>query len=172
MAEINMPQKSGKRKLQPPRLDLTPMVDLGFILITFFIFTTTLARSEMMKIEMPSNEPTLNPSVVIEESVITLIPVKDHNVLWYEGSLRDDGQVKLCAIDKVRDVLLQKQKAVRALPETLSDKAHKMYVIIKPNDNCKYADVVQLLDEMIITGSPDYCLMDVSAEEKEMIARK
>ena len=98
MAEIITPQKGGRRQLQPPRLDLTPMVDLGFILITFFIFTTTLAKSEIMKIEMPSNEPTTNPSVVIEESVITLIPVKNHTVYWYEGSFKGAEHVQQAAI--------------------------------------------------------------------------
>ena len=172
MAEIIAPQKSGKRKLQPPRLDLTPMVDLGFILITFFIFTTTLVKQQVMKITMPSKESTDKPSVVIEESVITLIPVKNHNVLWYEGSYKGPGLVKTDPLSNVRQVLMEKKQCVARLSASFSAAAHKMYVIIKPNDDCKYADLVQLLDELIIINAPDYTLMDLSPEEKDMLSKK
>ena len=44
MAELNMPQKAGKRKMHSLRVDFTPMVDLGFLLISFFMLTTTMAN--------------------------------------------------------------------------------------------------------------------------------
>jgi biopolymer transport protein ExbD len=172
MAEINMPQKGGKRKLQTPRLDLTPMVDLGFILITFFLFTTTMARPKTMELNMPSNEHTDEHPVIPEESTITIIPVKGHRIIYYEGILSNPDQLKQCTRNGIRDVLIGKKKQVAALPSTFSTAAHKLYVLIKPDDNCKYEDVVQLLDEMMINNVPNYTIMDITPEEKEAVVKK
>ncbi len=172
MAEITVPQKGGRRKLQAPRLDLTPMVDLGFILITFFIFTTTLSDNRAMQVVMPDNTPTERPQVVPEESTITLIPTNNHKVIWYEGALKSKKQAKTTSMVEVRSVLLHKKQVVAALSATFSVNAHKMYVLIKPADDCKYEDVVHLLDEMTITDVPLYCIVDVSPEEKEMLLKK
>jgi biopolymer transport protein ExbD len=57
MAEMNLPEKGGRRRVQPPRIDLTPMVDLGFLLITFFMFTTTLAQNKTLELNMPDRTP-------------------------------------------------------------------------------------------------------------------
>lgn len=85
MAEMNMPQKGGQRKIRSTRIDLTPMVDLGFLLITFFMFTTTLANPKVMRINMPSDDKPDTPTVFAEESTITLIPISGHNVVYYKG---------------------------------------------------------------------------------------
>jgi len=168
MAELNIPQKRGKRKVHTPRIDLTPMVDLGFLLITFFMYTTVLAKPNTIDINMPSNEKT-DEHLIPAESTITLIPVKGHMVVYYEGILENKGQLKECFVDNIRDVLLRKKKQVIALPANYSRAAHKLFVLIKPDDGCKYGDMVQLLDEMNITGVPNYTLMDISLEEKELI---
>ena len=53
MADIQVKEKSGRRKVQSPKVDLTPMVDLGFILITFFIYTTTMAKPKSLVLDKP-----------------------------------------------------------------------------------------------------------------------
>ncbi len=52
MAEIQVSGKHG-RKAATPRIDFTPMVDLGFLLITFFMMTTTMSAPKAMDISMP-----------------------------------------------------------------------------------------------------------------------
>jgi len=172
MAELNVNPGDKKRRRAIPRVDLTPMVDLGFLLITFFMYTTTMASPKTMEVNIPSNEPTPNPTRIIAESTITLIPVAKHRVVYYEGILEDQAQMRICAVQNIRDVLLQKQQKVIALPATFSKAAHKMYVVIKPNNDCTYADVVQLLDEMNIINAPYYSLVDVTGEEQKMIQQK
>ena len=166
-----MPQNGGKRKLQAPRIDFTPMVDLGFLLITFFIFTTTMAKPKAMVLNMPSIEPTDSPSKVAEESVITIIPVSGHRTVYFEGMLKDPSQLNVCNNSAVRAVLLAKKTRVANLPASYSRAAHLMYVLIKPNNDCSYADVVQMLDEMNIVDISRYSLGDVAPEEKDMIAK-
>ena len=172
MADMNMPQRSGKRKLSTPRIDFTPMVDLGFLLITFFMYTTTLARPAVMEIRMPTDEPVNDPTPVPAESVITLIATKDHRVIYYEGFLTGFAQLKQCSVSGIRSVLLKKKSAVASLPPTFSAKAHKVFAIIKPGDDCTYGDVVQLLDEMLIDGIGDYAIVDLAAEDKDAMQKK
>ncbi len=167
MADLDISRKGGKRKTQTPRMDFTPMVDLGFILITFFIYTTTMAQPNAMELNMPSKEPTDVPTVFVAESTITLIPVKEHNVVYYSGALTDKDQLKIVTVDKIRDVLLNKKRDVSMLPAKFSADAHKLHVLIKPNDDCKYDDVVQLLDNMNIVDIPYYALVDITLEERE-----
>ena len=169
MAEIQLPHKVGKRKTHAPRIDFTPMVDLGFILITFFIYTTTMARPNTMEVNMPSNEPVTDHTHFIEESTITLILVHGHKVIYYNGSLTDTGQLKVQSGDKLPDLLVAKRKAVKSLPAKFSKEAHKLHVIIKPNDDCKYEDVVRVLDDMNILDVPYYAIVDISAQEREWV---
>ena len=169
MAEMNLPQKG--RRSQTPRIDLTPMVDLGFLLITFFMYTTTLAKPATMELKLPSNEPTTTPTTVVAESTITLITIKDHRIVYYEGMLDDATVPKQCSFSQLRSVLLDKKSRVISLPLTFSPAAHKMYALIKPGDNSTYEDLVQLLDEMIIDVIPLYTIMDVSPEEKEWLMK-
>jgi biopolymer transport protein ExbD len=171
MAELNMPQKRGRGTKPAPRVDLTPMVDLGFLLITFFMYTTTMAKSKIMELKMPSTEPTDSPCKVIAESTITLMPTRDHHVVYYEGILETESQLKNCALADVRGVLLDKKHRVISLPLSYSPAAHKMYVLIKPANESKYGDVVQLLDEMVITGAPNYTIVDITATEQEWIKK-
>lgn len=164
-----MPQKGGRRKPQPPRIDFTPMVDLGFLLITFFIFTTTMAKPKTMELNMPATTGDHTP--VAEESVITVMPVKGHRIVWYEG-MPAESKLKICSNSALRQVLMNKKKQVADLPATFSARAHKLYVVIKPNSDCTYADVVHVLDEMNIVDVPYYSLNDITPEEKEMISKK
>ncbi len=174
MAEMNMPEKQGKRKAHAAlRIDLTPMVDLGFLLITFFMYTTTMAKPKTMEIRMPAPAP---PDVVQtkypEESTITIIPIAGHKIFYYTGILKDEAQLKNAPISSCRDILIKMKADVAHLPNTLSPEAHKLHVLIKPNEDSKYNDLVQLLDEMNISDVPYYALVDISPEEKEWLQKK
>ena len=172
MADINLPQKAGKYKSQTPRIDLTPMVDLGFLLITFFMYTTTLAKPATMEINMPSIEANDTPPEFIAESTITLIAIKGHQIVYYEGILNDPAQMKQCSFAQLRAILLKKKREAALLPATFSRAAHKMYALIKPADNSTYGDLVQLLDEMLVDDIPFYTIVDVSSEEKVWMQKR
>lgn len=169
MAEMNLPQKGGKRKRHPIRIDFTPMVDLGFLLITFFMYTTTLANPKVIDINMPTDDP--EPTVFVEESTISLIPIAMHKVAYYNGILRSEEQLQYCSVGEVRNVLLKKRSEVAALPASFSREAHMLHVLIKPNEDCKYQDVVSILDEMTLLDVKYYAIMDVSAEEKKWMKK-
>jgi biopolymer transport protein ExbD len=161
-----------KSRARSIRIDLTPMVDLGFLLIAFFMYTTTLARTAAMEINMPDNGAELNPNVFIDTSTITIITTKDHWLAYYEGILSDPGKMKTTSIADIRGVIQRKRKELFSLPASFSVRAHKLHVLIKPMDNSTYDDLVAVLDEMTINDVPFYAIVDVTDEEKQLLTNK
>ena len=171
MADLNIAPRGNRRKVAAPRIDLTPMVDLGFLLITFFIFTTTLAQEKALTVNMPSSEITSSPATIPEESTLTLIPARGHKVYHYEGLLTDPEHLGVCQVHETDDAVQKKKNKVGTLPASFSAEAHKLHVLIKPTKDCKYEDVVYLLDLMLIENVPYYVLMDITAEEQGLLSR-
>src|SRR6185312_9616448 len=78
-----------KAKKLSTRVDMTPMVDLGFLLITFFIFTTTMSTPNTMKLTMPKEEKNKEDQTEVKESgALTILLGKDNEVFYYEGQLK------------------------------------------------------------------------------------
>lgn len=167
MAELLLNSGKGGKSKAAPRIDLTPMVDLGFLLITFFMLTTTMAKSKAMDIQMPSKEPTKSPPVFYESSAITLLPAANHRIFYYEGILDPAKPLKMAAgISDLRKVLQVKQHSIskRAnLPE------RELQVVIKPHTSSTFSDIVALFDEMNISRIKYYAMVDITPEENLLI---
>ena len=169
MAEIIINQKKGRRNSNATRIDFTPMVDLGFILITFFIYTTTIAKPSSLEINMPAPEPSKETTVWPDESTITLLPAKDHKVYYYCGMLSDVAQLHMVSVKGLGELLADKKARVAALPASLSLQAHRLHVVIKPDASCKYEDVVTVFDDMNVFHVPYYTMVDIDPVEAGMI---
>lgn len=169
MADVQL-NSSGRRKAHSLRVDLTPMVDLGFILICFFLYTTTITKYKVVKINMPY-QPAKASTAFTDTSTITLIPIKGHKVLYYSGML---GEKDLIPISKtnLNDLLPKKKNQLKELPDTYSERAHQLQVIIKPHESCTYEDVVDLIDAMQIHAVSIYTIADLNEEELKLIERK
>lgn len=164
--------RKGRKKLST-RVDLTPMVDLGFLLITFFMYTTTLAQPKAMEIDMPdSKDYAPDPTKYVAESTVTVIPTHSHKVIYYNGTLKDGQSLAVTgfqAAHGLRDILINKEKEAAALPAKFSLQAHQLHVIIKPDSDCTYDDVVRIFDEMNINNVPYYAMTDITPEEKAWV---
>lgn len=169
MAEIIQQQKGGRRKLPVPRIDLTPMVDLGFLLITFFIFTTTLAQQKSLELNMPSKEVTVPPTAFPEESTITVLLGSGHRVAFYMGSSISPQTLHDTSFNGLSKVIAAQQGACRSLPASFSADAHELHVIIKPTNDCHYEDVVHVVDFMLIHKVEKYAIVDPVVEEIAML---
>jgi len=173
MAEIQLKASGGKRrKLSSPRVDLTPMVDLGFLLITFFMYTTTLAQPNLIELQMPDQQKIAKGPEIPAESTLILIPVGNRRIAYYNGLQSPAESLYWCRFegnDGLRELLNREQSRVRALPATFSPAAHRLHVLIKPDTSAEFEDVVHVLDEIAIAEIPYSTMMRISDGEQEAV---
>jgi biopolymer transport protein ExbD len=144
-----------KSKKLSTRVDLTPMVDLGFLLITFFIFTTALATPTAMHLNLPADS---DPTPAPLSSVITLLLGKNNSIYYYEGL--DPAKGSTTDFKSIRTVLLDKKH--RTNPTWFE-------VILKPSADATYGNTVDALDEMRIDDIHHYVLTDITPYEYQLM---
>src|SRR6202035_6061698 len=129
-----------KSKKLSTRVDLTPMVDLGFLLITFFIFTTTMSQPTAMKLFLPKDVKNADEQNKVKNSaVITLMLGKSDKIYYYEGD--DPTKLQQTDFKKIRDIVINKKR--RTDPKDF-------VVVLKPSNDATYKNTVNILDEMTI----------------------
>jgi biopolymer transport protein ExbD len=136
------------------RVDLTPMVDLGFLLITFFIFTTAMSQPTGLKIFLPESVPDKLRQPTPASGALTLLLAANEQIFYYEGN--DPSQMRLVAVKAIRQVILDKKK--RTTPE-------KFMVIIKPGKDSNFETLVKVFDEMTIDNVKRYAMVDLDPAE-------
>lgn len=184
-----------KAKKQSTRVDMTPMVDLGFLLITFFIFTTTLSTPSTLALNMPKDEKDPKTETEVKESsVLTIMLARGNNVYFYEGKLAEDASnFKSSNFKDIRPIIINKRKEVISRHqhdggcEKLQNNARSnrespynknpekacedkdFMVIIKPGPEATYKNTVDIMDEMKINGAQRYAIVDILPIELELI---
>jgi len=161
------------------RIDFTPMVDLGFLLITFFMLTTTLAKPNIMALVMPEKDIKKEDVEPVKESkVLTLLLGANDKVYWYEGITDAKLDSTDYSAEGLRQVILNKMEKVKGQfgMEDYEDfktkeprKGSFINVIIKPTKDSRYKNLVDALDEMAITKVRYYVILDISKLEEEFI---
>jgi biopolymer transport protein ExbD len=160
-----------KAKKLSTRVDLTPMVDLGFLLITFFVFTTTMSKPTAMKMNEPKDDGK-DQMKVKESAVMTILLGKDDQVYYYNGTLTNDNATEIFKSSNfkdIRQIILDKRNSV---PDGDKPKSDLMY-IIKADKESKFRNAIDILDEMQINGIPPghYAEVDISETEQMLIQK-
>ena len=165
MAEINTSSQRGGRNIRRQRLslriDMTPMVDLAFLLITFFMLTTVLTKPFVIKIEKPKDdESTSNQRRTIhEKDLITVVLGENNNIYWFTGSTNPKVSVTNFSANGIRKILLTKKAEVKGL-----------HVFIKATDLSRYQNLIDILDEVLIAEIKNYSIMDMTQDDDKLIA--
>ena len=174
MAQLDTSDSGGKKggsksKKLSTRVDLTPMVDLAFLLITFFMLTTTMNKPQTMEINMPVKpKPDDPPPPEIEAfKVLTLILGKEDMIWYYEGL--ESPEIKNSTYTDIRPIILDKKRRVEA--GRPNDKT-KTVIIIKPTDDASYKNIVDILDEMAINDIKTYTMVPVTSQELALLGNK
>ena len=177
-----------KAKKLSTHLDMTPMVDLGFLLITFFIFTTTMSSPTTMELYMPKDTDKDDEQNKAKESgALTVMLSKDNHIYYYEGQLKEDASNFLSTnFAGIRKVLIDKKKSVieahqhdagceKIWAKNNGDKKScldkDLVVVIKPGELATYKNTVDILDEMTITNIKRYAMVDLFEAEKTLIGK-
>jgi biopolymer transport protein ExbD len=159
--------KGGKvrSKKASTRVDLTAMVDLAFLLITFFMLTTTLSKSKAMDMVMPDkNEKHPEDQLAVAASRTMTILLGSHDKLeWYMGETgKSAPTVDHYGKEGLRKALIENSDHVKA-----THGGAPMIVLIKPSDKSTYANFVTALDELNITGIDIHAVVDITPIEVE-----
>lgn len=164
MADVEIKSKKGRHAVSCMakkiiRVDLTPMVDLGFLLITFFVFTTTMAKATVMDITTPVDAPPGNP--VCNSCALTVLLDKDNAVYYYAGAF-DETNVIRSEFSSVREVIQQHKRAL----ENAGRNQTEFSLIIKSSDSSRFRNFVDITDEVTINDIKHYYIDELTAEEK------
>ena len=199
VAQDNKGKKKGRAKKMSTRVDFTPMVDLGFLLITFFMLATTLSKPQTMEVALPSKEKVkeADQTTIKASRAVTILLGKDDKVYYYEGTRENDIDpvlvqtnfspkgIRQFLIKKNYDVMV-KVRELNAEKESkkLSDKEFEKrkdeiiadkkapIVIIKGTEESSYKSLIDVLDEMAICNIGHYAILDIDPFDLELLAKK
>ncbi|MEF9477092.1 ExbD/TolR family protein [Chryseobacterium sp. RRHN12] len=167
MAEVIAQEKQGsKQKKKMIRVDMTPMVDLGFLLITFFMFTTNFTKPNVMDLGLPAKDPDQKPTenVIRDKNQITFILGKDNRVFYHQSNAKDLNTGNLKETDfsgiKISKIIAEAYKNAPA-PD-------KFTVIVKPSDEATYKNFVDMLDNLAISKKEKYGVTDIKPWETKV----
>ncbi len=205
MAEIDAgggggKHKGGKKrgKKMSTRVDFTPMVDLGFLLITFFMLTTSMNKPQTMEINMPvKDEKVEDGSKVKASQAVTVLLAKDDKIVYYfidpVTGEPQTPQITNFGAGGIRATLLKENKQrnprLDSIPiykdmlnkGSITEDQYKGYlsgirgykdaliVVIKSSDKSRYNNLVDILDEMLICNIGRYAVVDITEPEVEML---
>ena len=165
--------RSVKRRIHTAKtaihMDFTPMVDLGFLLITFFMLTTSLQEKRVMQLFMPVKD--LGQTEPIAASKTLTLLLSGHDKIYFYRGLSENG-IDSCGYDNdgLRKVILQAKNEVETRFGLIDspDRGPKspLVVLIKPTENSVFKNIVDVLDEMHITGISKYAIVDVAPEDR------
>jgi biopolymer transport protein ExbD len=160
MAEVNTGggNKKGRRKTVSTKIDMTPMVDLAFLLITFFMLTTTFSKPQTMEVNMPDKTNTEEKQPLKESKALTILLAEDDKIYWFSGITNPKVELTNYTAEGIRKVLQVKNKQVSDL-----------VVLIKAKDGSKYKNIVDILDEMHVTNTKRYAIVDFTPADEELI---
>ncbi|WP_026708936.1 ExbD/TolR family protein [Flavobacterium frigidarium] len=181
MAELNTGDGGGgkggkvRSKKQNSKVDLTAMVDLAFLLITFFMLTTTLSKPQAMSLGLPDKDPKEDSKdmKVDENRTMTLMLGENNKLVYYMGLLETPiaGPKDMeYGGNGIREEILKRKESVLSYT---GDKEKGMIVIIKPSKKSSYKNMIDILDEMVISDVPTYTIVnDFTPEEQKLLDGK
>ncbi|MFH1004469.1 MAG: biopolymer transporter ExbD [Bacteroidota bacterium] len=202
MAEIIQSDGGGKGKHQKKRakklsahVDMTPMVDLGFLLLTFFVLTSQFSKPKTMEINMPvkPKDTTITTKVADETALTLLVTEKKDKIFYYYGKFKPETAIiKTTDYSKegIRKVLRKRNKDIiekvnemkkKLRNKEIADTTYKRlatnikgdkkatFVIVKADDKTKYKNVIDIIDELNVADVGKYALVDISPAEKAIL---
>ncbi len=174
---INEGRKAGRSQISIPKIDMTPMVDLGFLLIAFFVITTELSRPATMDLIMPKEGP---PMPLGKSDALTVLLAKNKTLYYYHGDWKEAlatnqiFQTSFSVKHGVRKVINEKQFRLDNPQDAMNNHTKKgrygLMLLIKPGEDAVYRDVIDMMDEALINEVKKYAVLKTNEEEIKWLA--
>ncbi|MGC6414253.1 MAG: ExbD/TolR family protein [Bacteroidia bacterium] len=200
MAEI---QQSGggndggkkRAKKQSTRVDMTPLVDLAFLLLTFFVLTSTFSKPKVLRMIFPEKLDQDNPQLKRPEvkDGLTILLTGDDKIYYYTGSLKAETEIIPTDFTKngLRKVLIEKNAPLIKILKNLemelakanetdtattnriqreskqAQQESKLIVLLKHDNEATYENVIDVIDEFLITQIAKYFVVEENLAEME-----
>jgi biopolymer transport protein ExbD len=173
MAELNTGggDEKGKKvrsKKQNSKVDLTAMVDLAFLLITFFMLTTSLSKPQSMDLSMPDTKSKVELKIA-DARTLTVLIGENNKIMTYMGQFAAPIEAPSATTfgkEGIRKILLAKVKSV---PIVMQDAKKGLIVIIKATKKSNYKNIVDILDEMAIAKVKTYAIVKIEKAEEALL---
>jgi biopolymer transport protein ExbD len=153
------------------KVDLTPMVDLGFLLITFFFVSTNLSKPKAMHFNLPADG---DNTQLGENAALTVLAGKDNTLFYYHGKLDESlqkgffNETNYSEANGIGEIIREKQIA---MDKNYKGGRKEMMLLIKPTSEATYENVVQLIDETLINQVGKYAIVDITDAEKKLMKK-
>lgn len=150
-------KKPGRRRKKRPGVDMTAMVDVAFLLLTFFVLTAMFGEAKRLDMVMPPNDAH-EPIKILEDKFLTVLIDREDHLHYFEGSQDPDVHSTNFGSEGLRTVLLAHQSRYDPI------------VIIKPHKAASYGKLVAVLDELAIVKAPKFVMQDFSPVDSLLLA--
>jgi biopolymer transport protein ExbD len=173
-SEINDARKAGTRqKKTVPRIDMTPMVDLGFLLITFFVITAEMSKPVAVTLNMPKAGP---PMTLGNANALTVLLTGGDRAWYYSGNwpeavLKNDiAETNSRSPEGLRNMIIEKKKWLNA--SGFAEGSRGLMLLVKADEKANYRNIVDMLDEVMINDVRKYAIVKMEPGEMEWIKQK
>jgi biopolymer transport protein ExbD len=166
-------QRAGVRRAKKHslKMDLTPMVDLGFLLISFFVITTQLTEPRALRINMPHDG---TGTQAPESAALTILIGEANRIFYYHGDWEkavSNNGIHPTTLDLktgLGRIIREKQQRLDRNPVNGEDRKG-LIIMIKAGEKADYSQVIDVLDEMLINDVRKYAIINPTPEELNFI---
>jgi len=164
-AAANHRRKAGVKspKKDKPKIDMTPMVDLGFLLISFFVITAELSEPRSASLNMPKDGP---PMPVGDSSALTVLLAGNDMIYYYRGNWDEAVKGNKISKNPLSSVTLRNAILHQKYQLDLNDKQENgLILLIKSTEKASYKNIIDVLDEALINNVKKYAIVKTEAAE-------
>jgi len=175
-ANVRKVRSFAHNQKQVIRIDMTPMVDLGFLLITFFVFTTTMSTPKATDLFMPKDD-SIHSQPLPSSLALSLLLDDNNKVYYYHGDFKEAANAKkiyetnYSTFGGIGKIIRQKQKDIDASGK-FADGKKGLMLLIKPTSGSVYKNVIDALDEAVINDVRKYAIIEPGTDELQFIKVK
>ena len=155
------PKRDKREEKGSIEVDMNPMVDLAFLLLTFFMLATTFSQPQLMELVMPvlpEEEDVEQEQPVKETQALSIVLGEEDQVYWYVGITQPE----------VHQFTWNEQRVHQVLEEAQSSMS-ELVLLIKPMGASRYENLIDLLDEINAVGIERYAIAEVTKEDRALL---